>query len=95
MLGNIATFALKIMVMLQNVCKNCVRVLEEEKHSFPYLVKEVKETGILIDKTKHENPKIVRTPENIIAVVDSLREAPTPSFSTIKHFGGIIETNFA
>ena len=31
-LGNIVTLLWKIMVMLQNVCENCVRILEEEKH---------------------------------------------------------------
>ena len=41
-----------------------------------YLVKKVKETGILIDKPKHENPKTVRIPENIAAVAESVREAP-------------------
>ena len=43
-----------------------------------YLVKKVKETGILIDKPKREKPKTVRTP-----------------FSTIEHFGDIIETKLA
>ena len=36
-----------------------------------YLVKKVKKTGILINKSKGEMPKIVRTPENIAAVVAS------------------------
>ena len=35
-----------------------------------YLVKKVKETGILIDKPKREKPKAVRTPENIDAVAE-------------------------
>ena len=47
--------------------------MEEEKHrqlrqSVRYLVKKVKETGILIDKPKREKPKTVRTPQNIAAV---------------------------
>ena len=33
-----------------------------------YLMKKVKETGILIDKPNREKPKIVRTPENIAAL---------------------------
>ena len=33
-----------------------------------YLVKKLKETGILINKPKREKPKTVRTPENIAAV---------------------------
>ena len=53
----------------------CVRKLHtnfgrRETPSAPYvrcLVKKVKETGILIDKTKREKPKTMRTPENIAA----------------------------
>ena len=44
-----------------------------------YLVKKVKETGILIDKLKLEKPKTVRTPENIAAVKESVCEAPSTS----------------
>ena len=44
-----------------------------------YLVKKVKETGILIDKPKREKPKTVRTPENFTAVAESVCEAPSPS----------------
>ena len=58
-----------------------------------YLVKKVKETGILIDKPKREKPKTVRTPENIAAVAESVCAAQ--SFSTNEHFGDIIKTNFA
>ena len=47
------------------------------------------EPGILIDKSKREKPKTVHTPENIVAVAESR------SFSTIEHFGDIIETNYA
>ena len=36
-----------------------------------YLVKNVKETGIFIDKPKREKPKIVRTPETIAAASTS------------------------
>ena len=39
-----------------------------------YLVKKVKETGILIDKPKCEKPKTVRTPENIAAVAKNVCE---------------------
>ena len=53
----------------------CVRKLHtdfgrREASSAPYiryLVKKVKETGILIDEPKREKPKTVRTPENIAA----------------------------
>ena len=38
-----------------------------------YLVKKVKDTGILISKPKRENPKTMRTPENIAAVAKSRR----------------------
>ena len=44
-----------------------------------YLVKKVKETGILIDKPKPEKLKTVRTPENIAAVAESVCEAPSTS----------------
>ena len=47
-----------------------------------YLVKKVKETGILIDKSKREKPKTVSTPENIAAVAKSVCEAP----SAFEHF---------
>ena len=72
------------MVMLQHVCENCIRILEEEKHRqlapyVRYLVKKVKETGILIDKPKREKPETVRRPENIAAVAESVCEAPSTS----------------
>ena len=57
-----------------------------------YLVKKVQETGILIDKSIREKPKTVHIPGNIVAVAESVYD--TLSFSTIKHFGDIIETNF-
>ena len=41
--------------------------------------KKMKETGILIDKRKCENPKTVHTPENIAAVAESVCEAPSSS----------------
>ena len=42
-------------------------------------MKKVEETGILIDKPKLEKPKTVRTHENIAAVAESVREAPSTS----------------
>ena len=60
-----------------------------------YLVTKVQETGNLIDKPKHGKLKTVHAPENIAAVAKRVREAPSRSFSTIEHFGDIIETNFA
>ena len=36
-----------------------------------YLVKKVKETGILIVKSKRENSKTVHTPENIATVAEN------------------------
>ena len=42
-----------------------------------YLLKKVKETGILVDKPKREKPKTVRTPENIAAVAESVCKAPS------------------
>ena len=44
-----------------------------------YLVKKVKETGILFDKPKREKPKAVGTPENIAGVAESVREGPSIS----------------
>ena len=63
---------------------------------FHYLVKKVNETGIVIDKLKGEKPKTVRTHENIRTVAESMRiNINSPQFSTIEHFGDVIETNFA
>ena len=77
--------------------KECVRKLltdfgRREAPSAPYaryLVKKLKETGILIDKPKREKPKTVHTPENI---AENVCKAPShsQSFSTIEHFGGIL-----
>ena len=71
----------------ENHCNvaECVRKLRKdfgrrEALSAPYvrnLVKKVKETGILIDKPKHEKLKTVRTPENIFAVAENVCEAPS------------------
>ena len=44
-----------------------------------YLVKKVKEIGILIDKPTSEKPKTVHTPEDIAAVAESVCEAPSIS----------------
>ena len=69
------------MVILYNVCENCIRILEEEKHRqfhmFITLWKKFKETGILIVRSQ----KIVRTHENIVAVAESVLEA----LSTLVH----------
>ena len=62
------------MVMLQNVCENCVRTPYVR-----YLVKKVKDTGILMNKLKREKPKTVLTPKNIAAVAKNLCEAPSTS----------------
>ena len=50
-----------------------------------YLVRKVKETGILIDKPKRGKPKTVRTPENIAAVAESVCEAPSISIQRRSH----------
>ena len=71
------------MVMLQNVCKKlCTDFGRREAPStlyVRYLVKKVKETGILIDKPKLGKSKTVRTPENIAALAESVCEAPSAS----------------
>ena len=76
----------------------CVRKLRtdfgtSEAPSAPYicyLLKKVKETAFLIDKPKREKPKIVRTPENIAAVAESVCEPPSTSIHRrSQHFGDI------
>ena len=57
-----------------------------------YLVKKVKEPGILIDKPKPEKPKTVRTPENIAAVAESVCEAPSTSIHRRSQQMNISET---
>ena len=65
---------LKIMIILQNV---------KERSTISSVCsascEKVKETGILIDKPKRENPKTVRTRENIAAVAESVPEMPSTS----------------
>ena len=53
--------------------------------------KKVKETGILIDKTKLKKQKTVRTPENSAAVEESVSEA---SSTSIHRHSLISETSF-
>ena len=43
--------------MLQNEGENCVRILEASAPYVRYLVKKVKETGILIDKKSVKSQK--------------------------------------
>ena len=65
------------------MCENCLTIFgrrEPPSASYVrYLVQKVKETGLLIDKPKREKLKNVGTPENIAAVAESLREAPSRS----------------
>ena len=87
-----------MMEMLQNDCKNCVRILKEEKHRqlrmFLILFKKkVKETGILIDKPKREKPKTVPTPKNIAALAKSVLEAPSTSIHSRSQKLNISETS--
>ena len=77
-----------------NVCENCVRILEEEKHrQLRYLGKKFKETGILIDKLKREKPKTVRTSENIAPVAESVCEAPSTSIHRRSQQVNVLETS--
>ena len=79
----------------------CVRKLptdfgRKEALSAPYvryLVKKVKETGILIDKPKHQKPKPVRTPATIAAVAESVCEAPSTSVHRPSQQVNILETS--
>ena len=81
----------------------CVRKLRtdferREAPSAPYvryLLKKVKETGIVIYKLKHEKPKTVHTFENIAAVIESVLKAPVTSFQRRLQQLNISETNFA
>ena len=67
--------------MLQNVCENCIRILEEEKH------RQLSVCSLSCEKSernwhpqpKREKLKIVRTIENIAAVAESVCEAPSTS----------------
>ena len=84
------------------VRKLCTDFRRREAPSAPYvryLVKKVRETGIIMYKPKGEEPKTVRTSENIAAVAEGIREALSTSIhcssQKIKHFGDIVETNFA
>ena len=58
---------MKVMVMLQNACENCLGILEEEKHHQLRMFV-ILETDILIDKPKREKPKTVLALENIAVV---------------------------
>ena len=79
----------------------CVRKLRtdfgrREAPSAPYvryLVKKLKETGILIDKLKPEKPKTVRTPKNVAAVEESVCEEPSPSIHRRSQQLNILETS--
>ena len=53
----------------------------------------MKETGILIDKLKRDRPKTVRIPENIAAVAESVREAPSTSIHRRSQQFNISETS--
>ena len=57
-----------------------------------YLLKKMKEIGILIDKQKREKPKTVLTSENIAAVAESF--AQRPWYDAIQRpIGSRVETN--
>ena len=58
-----------------------------------YLVKKVKETGILIDKRKSEKPETVRTPENIAPVAERVFEKTSTSIHRRSHQFNISETS--
>ena len=58
-----------------------------------YLVKKVKETGILIDKPKLEKPKTVHTSENIAVVAEFACEAPSTSINRHSQQLNILETS--
>ena len=61
------------------VQKFCTDFGRREALSAPYVPYLVKETDILIDKPNREKTKPVYTPDNIAAVAESAREAPSTS----------------
>ena len=71
------------MVMLQNVCENWIRILEEEKHRqlrmFFILRKKWKKLASSSIKPKREKPKTVRTTGNIAALAESVCETASTS----------------
>ena len=79
------------MIMLQNVCENCMRILKAPPY-VRYLMKKVKKPGILIVKPTSEKPKTMRTPENIAAVAESVCEAPSTSIHRRSQQMNISET---
>ena len=95
--GKYCDITLKITIMLQNVCENCVWILEEEKPP-PYVRYLVKETSILIDNQSAKSKKQCVHPRIMLlwqkVCVWSAININSPSFSKIEHFGDITETNF-
>ena len=82
----------------------CVRKLRKLRSDFGrkeapltpyirYLVQKVKETGILIDKSKRKKPKTVHTPENIAAVAENVCEALSTSIHRRSQQLNISETS--
>ena len=53
----------------------------------------MKATDILIDKSKREKPKTVRTPENIVAMAESVCETPSTSIHRRSQQLNITETS--
>ena len=60
---------------------------------FVTLLKNVKETDILINKPKREKRKTVRTLKNITAVAESGREAPSTAIHRRSQQLNILETS--
>ena len=83
--------------MLQNVCKNCVRILEEEAPSVSSVCslsyKRSEKTGLLIE-SKREKSKAVHTPENITDEAESVCEAQSTSYQHRPQQLHISETSF-
>ena len=58
-------------------------------------MKKVKEAGILIDKRKREKSEAVRTPENMAAVAESVREGLSTSIHRRSQQFNISETSMS
>ena len=89
---------LKIMVMLLNMCENCVQILEEELHRqfrmFVILWKKWKKlTSSSVNQSVKSQKQCVRPPENIAAVAESECEATSTSIHRRSQQFNFLETS--
>ena len=99
-LGNIATLLRKswwnVAECMWKLHTNSERREEPSASYVHYFGKKVKDTVVIIDKLKREKPKTMRIPENIAAVAESVREAPSTSIHRrSQHFLNISEASLS